>query len=127
MLTITELNNVLKEVVHILDLVNKGRLSGGVVKGIDTLSIRKMGLEEDISIDSKIKEQVLSYLEDTVDKSHRAYTLMKTFIDESEMSSSYYRCYYPKQFRGAYKPVILKTIAAMMLSELSRMPKSEAS
>ncbi|MFD1957795.1 hypothetical protein ACFSL6_27370 [Paenibacillus thailandensis] len=122
-LTDDELRDALKSVEELLDLVNRSRLSGNFVKGIDTFFFRKGIFEEDMSIDTAIKEQVLSYVEETVDKSHSTYQTMKLLIDDSECSSDYFVCNPSRKFRGVYKPVVLKTIASMVLFELSKNSK----
>lgn len=123
MVTNTEMQDALESVEEMLNLVHTSRLSGNFVKGINTFFFRKGIFEEDMSIDINVKEQVLSYVEETVEKSHFAYQTMKFFIDDSELSSDYFLCNPSRKFRGAYKPVVLKTIASMVLFELSKDSK----
>jgi len=121
--TDAEMRDTLKSVEELLGLVNKSRLLGKFVKGIDTYFFRKGIFEEDISIDTSVKEKVLSYVEENVDKSHVAYQTMKLFIDDSESASDYFVYNPARKFRGAYRPVVQKTIASLVLFELSKNSK----
>ncbi|WP_018758478.1 hypothetical protein [Paenibacillus terrigena] len=85
-------------------------------KGFDSLVFRK-GFEEETSLTDDEKNQILSYLEEKVSKSDALFIKAKDCIDQSELSSDYFHNY-PRKFRGAYYPVVLKFIAGLMVNSL---------
>jgi hypothetical protein len=85
-------------------------------RGFDTFVFRK-GFEEEISLTDEDKKQILSYLERNVSRNDPLFIRAKDCIDQSEMSSDYFHNY-PRKFRGAYYPVVLKFIAGLMASSI---------
>lgn len=85
-------------------------------KGFDTFVFR-MGFKEETSLSDAQKDQILSYLEKNVSRNDPIYTKAKAYIDQSEMSSSYFRNH-PRKFRGAYRPVVMQFIAGLMINSL---------
>jgi hypothetical protein len=86
------------------------------VKGFDTFVFR-MGFKEEISLMDEDKKQILSYLEKNVSRNDPLFIRAKNCIDQSEMSSDYFYNY-PRKFRGAYRPVVLKFIAGLMVNSI---------
>lgn len=82
--------------------------------GIDTYTIRRH-FEEDTSISTEQKEKIITYLKTKVPKNSIVYTKVKNQIDNQEFFiKDYYANPYPRTVRGAYAPVVLKTIAGLM-------------
>lgn len=83
--------------------------------GFDTYKFRK-GFEENTNFSIAEKEEILAYLKTKITKSSKIYRIVKEWVDKLEfLSTDYYSSPYPRKFRGAYSPVVLKTIAGIML------------
>ena len=75
----------------------------------------RKGFEEDTTITPSDKEQVLSFLKTKMPKTSADYQKLKSQVDKQEfLTTDYYASPYPKKFRGAYAPVVLKTFAGIM-------------
>lgn len=72
-------------------------------KKVDTLRYRR--IFETTELSEKEKEDTLSELENALSIKSREYSILKELIDESE--------FLELPTRGAYKPVILKTLAGL--------------
>ncbi|MFV0400971.1 MAG: hypothetical protein ACK5LX_10190 [Oscillospiraceae bacterium] len=84
--------------------------------GFDTFKFRK-GFEYDLSMDEQ--EEVLDYLKTKIQKGSLIYQAVKSQIDNQEfLSSDYYANPYPRTFRGAYSPVVVKTFGGVMALSL---------
>lgn len=85
--------------------------------GFDTFKFRRGGFEDDPSPASD-KQQVLAYLKTKMPQTGILFAKVKKQIDTEEFSSDYYTNPDPRKFRGAYAPVVLKTVAGIMLVSL---------
>lgn len=82
--------------------------------GFDSYKFRK-GFEQDTNISTAEKKEILDYLITKMSKSSRTYRIVKERIDKQEfLSTDYYANSYPRKYRGAYSPVVLKTFAGVM-------------
>lgn len=91
-------------ITHILDRTTD--------KNVDTLKFRKSFEETDL-VESE-KELIVRELEELVPVKSREYGFIKDMIDRSEFLNL--------PTRGAYKPVVLKTLAGLALS-IERLAK----
>ena len=81
---------------------------------IDTLAFRN-GAFLTMSLDEQ--KQVYDFAEKFLDAHPILKSIVKTHIDENEMSSSLYHNP-PHKFRGSYSPVVIKSFAGLMSMSL---------
>lgn len=104
MFNINQLDNGFKEFLSIVNF--KG--------GFDTFKFRK-GYEDNTTISNAEKEEILDYLKTKMPKISFPYQLVRSQINQKEfLLTDYYASPYPRNFRGAYAPVVLKTFAGIM-------------
>lgn len=79
--------------------------------GYDTFAFRQVFQ----TLSTQEKMEIYSYLEAAVSKNSYIYRKVKDQIDRTEfLSSDYYANSFPRQFRGAYYPVVLQTLGGIM-------------
>jgi hypothetical protein len=85
--------------------------------GFDSFKFRK-GFEEETAISNQEKKEILDYLKIRLKRGNEIFEKIREQIEKQEFASDYYQNPYPRKFRGAYYPVILKTFAGIILISL---------
>jgi len=87
--------------------------------GFDTFQFRK-GFENEFNLTEDEKNEILDYLNRKLRKGNNIYQLVKNQINQSEfLTTAYYaNPTYPRRFRGAYHPVIMRTFGGAMALSL---------
>lgn len=86
--------------------------------GIDTFKFR-YGFKTDFGLSKEEKEDIYNYLEKAIPKGCAIYRKVKGEIDCTEfLTTDYYKNPSPRQFKGAYYPVVLQTIGGIMAVSL---------
>ena len=87
-------------------------------RGFDTFAFRK-SFEQNLSRNEQ--KEILDYLKANAQQSSPAYQKTKRELDRQEfLTTDYYVNPYPRKFRGAYAPVVYKTLAGIMWASLMR-------
>lgn len=87
-------------------------------RGFDTFAFRK---SFELNSPQNEQQEIMDYLKEHAVKGSPAYQRTKSQIDRQEfLTTDYYVNPYPRKFRGAYAPVVYKTLAGVMWASLQR-------